>query len=62
MPSHKSTIRQIPSDVEIAQAAEPLPIDRLLLGAMSTMPSLPTRSAYYDIDLDLNSGRVIGLA
>jgi len=33
-----------------------------LLGAMSTMPGLPTRPAYYDVDLDLESGRVIGLA
>jgi hypothetical protein len=62
MPSQKSTLSQIPSDIEIAQATTPLPIDRLLLGAMSTMPGLPTHAAYYDIDLDLNSGRVIGLA
>jgi formyltetrahydrofolate synthetase len=33
-----------------------------LLGAMSTMPGLPTRPAYYDVDLDLKTGRVIGLA
>jgi formyltetrahydrofolate synthetase len=33
-----------------------------LLGTMSTMPGLPTRPAYYDIDLDLESGRVIGLS
>jgi formyltetrahydrofolate synthetase len=32
-----------------------------LLGAMSTMPGLPTRPAYYDIDLDLETGKVIGL-
>jgi methylenetetrahydrofolate dehydrogenase (NADP+) / methenyltetrahydrofolate cyclohydrolase / formyltetrahydrofolate synthetase len=32
-----------------------------LLGEMSTMPGLPTRPAYYDIDLDLETGRVIGL-
>jgi formyltetrahydrofolate synthetase len=28
---------------------------------MSTMPGLPTRPAFYDIDLDLETGRVIGL-
>jgi methylenetetrahydrofolate dehydrogenase (NADP+)/methenyltetrahydrofolate cyclohydrolase/formyltetrahydrofolate synthetase len=32
-----------------------------LLGKMSTMPGLPTRPAFYDIDLDLETGRVIGL-
>ena len=31
-----------------------------LLGKMSTMPGLPTRPAFYDIDLDLETGRVIG--
>ena len=32
-----------------------------LLGTMSTMPGLPTRPAYYDVDLDLEDGRVVGL-
>ncbi len=32
-----------------------------LLGTMSTMPGLPTRPAFYDVDLDLETGRVIGL-
>jgi formyltetrahydrofolate synthetase len=32
-----------------------------LLGAMSTMPGLPIRPAYYEIDLDLETGKVIGL-
>jgi formyltetrahydrofolate synthetase len=32
-----------------------------LLGKMSTMPGLPTRPAFYDIDLDLKTGRVLGL-
>lgn len=32
-----------------------------LLGEMSTMPGLPTRPVYYDVDLDLETGRVIGL-
>ncbi|MCP5098020.1 MAG: formate--tetrahydrofolate ligase [Chloroflexi bacterium] len=32
-----------------------------LLGTMSTMPGLPTRPAFYDIDLDLETGKVIGL-
>jgi len=32
-----------------------------LVGTMSTMPGLPTRPAFYDIDLDLKTGRVLGL-
>ena len=32
-----------------------------LLGKMSTMPRLPTRPAFYDVDLDLETGRVVGL-
>jgi formyltetrahydrofolate synthetase len=33
-----------------------------LLGAMATMPGLPTRPGYYDVDLDTATGRVIGLS
>jgi len=33
-----------------------------LLGTMSTMPGLSTRPGYYEIDLDLATGRVIGLS
>ncbi len=32
-----------------------------LLGEMSTMPGLPTRPAFFDVDLDLETGQVIGL-
>jgi formyltetrahydrofolate synthetase len=32
-----------------------------LLGEMSTMPGLPTRPAYIDVDIDLETGRVVGL-
>ena len=32
-----------------------------LVGQMSTMPGLPTRPAYYDVDLDLETGQVLGL-
>ncbi len=32
-----------------------------LLGKMSTMPGLPTRPAFYDVDLDMETGRVVGL-
>jgi len=33
-----------------------------LLGTMSTMPGLPTRPAYYDIDIDMETGRILGLS
>jgi formyltetrahydrofolate synthetase len=33
-----------------------------LLGKMSTMPGLPTRPAYFDIDIDVETGKVIGLS
>jgi formyltetrahydrofolate synthetase len=33
-----------------------------LLGTMSTMPGLPTRPAYYDIDIDPQTGDVVGLS
>ncbi len=29
---------------------------------MSTMPGLPTRPAYYEIDIDLETGQVLGLS
>jgi formyltetrahydrofolate synthetase len=32
-----------------------------LLGSMSTMPGLPTRPAFYDMDVDPETGRVMGL-
>jgi methylenetetrahydrofolate dehydrogenase (NADP+) / methenyltetrahydrofolate cyclohydrolase / formyltetrahydrofolate synthetase len=32
-----------------------------LLGKMSTMPGLPTRPSFYDIDVDTNTGRIMGL-
>ncbi|OIV91247.1 hypothetical protein TanjilG_30469 [Lupinus angustifolius] len=33
-----------------------------LVGTMSTMPGLPTRPCFYDIDLDTTTGEVIGLS
>jgi len=32
-----------------------------LLGEMRTMPGLPTRPVFYDVDLDLETGKVMGL-
>ncbi|MHB8113982.1 MAG: formate--tetrahydrofolate ligase, partial [Bellilinea sp.] len=33
-----------------------------LLGTMSTMPGLPTRPGFYDVDVDLETGQVVGLS
>ncbi len=32
-----------------------------ILGEMRTMPGLPTRPVFYDVDLDLETGKVVGL-
>ncbi|MFT5194739.1 MAG: methylenetetrahydrofolate dehydrogenase (NADP+)/methenyltetrahydrofolate cyclohydrolase [Cellvibrionaceae bacterium] len=32
-----------------------------LLGTMSTMPGYPTRPAYYDIDIDMETGQIVGM-
>jgi methylenetetrahydrofolate dehydrogenase (NADP+) / methenyltetrahydrofolate cyclohydrolase / formyltetrahydrofolate synthetase len=32
-----------------------------MLGEMRTMPGLPTRPVFYDVDLDLETGKVLGL-
>ena len=32
-----------------------------LVGAMRTMPGLPTRPVFYDVDLNLKTGKVVGL-
>ncbi|KAL5066680.1 hypothetical protein RYX36_017567 [Vicia faba] len=33
-----------------------------LVGTMSTMPGLPTRPCFYDIDIDTTTGKVVGLS
>jgi methylenetetrahydrofolate dehydrogenase (NADP+)/methenyltetrahydrofolate cyclohydrolase/formyltetrahydrofolate synthetase len=33
-----------------------------LIGKMSTMPGLPTRPAFYDIDIDLDTEKILGLS
>eukprot|EP01018_Ginkgo_biloba_P005989 Gb_40581 [translate_table: standard] len=33
-----------------------------LVGTMSTMPGLPTRPCFFDIDMDLTTGKVLGLS
>jgi formyltetrahydrofolate synthetase len=33
-----------------------------LVGNMMTMPGLPTRPCFYDIDIEPESGRIVGLS
>jgi formate--tetrahydrofolate ligase len=33
-----------------------------LVGTMMTMPGLPTRPCFYDIDIDLATGKILGLS
>lgn len=33
-----------------------------LVGSMMTMPGLPTRPCFYEIDLNLETGKVVGLS
>lgn len=33
-----------------------------LVGTMSTMPGLPTRPCFFDIDVDMATGKVLGLS
>ena len=33
-----------------------------LIGSMSTMPGLPTRPAYMDIDIDPETEKIVGLS
>jgi formyltetrahydrofolate synthetase len=33
-----------------------------LVGNMMTMPGLPTRPCFYDIDIDPETGRILGLS
>jgi methylenetetrahydrofolate dehydrogenase (NADP+) / methenyltetrahydrofolate cyclohydrolase / formyltetrahydrofolate synthetase len=64
--SHDPTLKGVPHGYRI-------PINNLrvsagagfvypLLGTMSTMPGLPTRPAFFDIDLDIDTGNVLGLS
>jgi formate--tetrahydrofolate ligase len=32
------------------------------VGAFPTIPGLPTRPAYYEIDIDVVTGKVVGLS
>jgi formyltetrahydrofolate synthetase len=63
--SHDPTLKGVPTGFRIPvrdiRASVGAGFLYPLLGKMSTMPGLPTRPAFMDVDLDLETGRVIGL-
>ncbi len=63
--SHDATLKGVPKGFRIpirdVRASVGAGFIYPLLGEMSTMPGLPTRPAFYDVDLDLKTGRVTGL-
>jgi formyltetrahydrofolate synthetase len=64
--SHDPELKNVPSNYRILvrdiRASVGAGFIYPLLGTMSTMPGLPTRPGYYDIDLDLETGEVLGLS
>lgn len=63
--SHDPALKGVPSgfkvpirDIRVSAGAGFL---YPLVGEMSTMPGLPTRPAFMDVDIDLETGKVIGL-
>ncbi|HPH94699.1 MAG TPA: formate--tetrahydrofolate ligase [Anaerolineaceae bacterium] len=63
--SHDATLKGVPKGFRIPirdiRASVGAGFVYPLLGKMATMPGLPTRPAFYDVDLDLETGRVLGL-
>lgn len=63
--SHDATLKGVPKGYRIPirdiRASVGAGFLYPLLGTMSTMPGLPTRAVFNDVDLDLETGRVVGL-
>jgi methylenetetrahydrofolate dehydrogenase (NADP+)/methenyltetrahydrofolate cyclohydrolase/formyltetrahydrofolate synthetase len=63
--SHDPTLKGVPKGYKIPirdiRASVGAGFLYPLLGEMRTMPGLPTRPVFYDVDLDLETGRVLGL-
>jgi formyltetrahydrofolate synthetase len=63
--SHDPTLKGVPTGFRIPvrdiRASVGAGFVYPLLGKMSTMPGLPTRPAFYDVDVDLETGKVVGL-
>jgi formyltetrahydrofolate synthetase len=63
--SHDPTLKGVPTGFRIPvrdiRASVGAGFLYPLLGKMSTMPGLPTRPAFYDIDIDFETGRIVGM-
>ena len=63
--SHDSSLKGVPKGFRIpirdVRASVGAGFLYPILGKISTMPGLPTRPAFFDVDLDLETGRVVGL-
>lgn len=63
--SHDSSLKGVPNGYRVpirdVRASVGAGFIFPLLGTMSTMPGLPTRPAFYNVDIDLETGRVVGL-
>ena len=63
--SHDPTLKGVPKNYKIpirdVRASVGAGFLYPLLGEMRTMPGLPTRPVFYDVDVDLETGRVLGL-
>jgi formyltetrahydrofolate synthetase len=63
--SHDPTLKNVPKGFRVpirtVSASVGAGFVYPLLGTMPTMPGLPTRPVYYDIDIDFETGRIHGL-
>ncbi len=64
--SHDSTLKGVPKGYRIpirdVRASVGAGFLYPLLGTMATMPGLPTRPVFMDIDIDLETGKIVGLS
>ena len=63
--SHDPTLKNVPKGfrlpIRTVSASVGAGFVYPLVGTMATMPGLPTRPVYYDIDIDFETGRIVGL-
>ena len=63
--SHDPKLKNVPTDFVVPirdlRASIGAGFIYPLLGDMQTMPGLPTRPAFFDIDLNVKTGEVMGL-
>jgi formyltetrahydrofolate synthetase len=64
--SHDSALKGVPKGFRIpvrdVRASVGAGFLYPLVGTMSTMPGLPTRPVFMDIDIDLETGKILGLS